>query len=55
MSEYQNEPSGNTEQFQAFARRSEAEPASNGPNVGLLLGIGAVVIVIIAVIAFLAF
>ena len=55
MSEHQNEPSGNTEQFQAFARRGEAEPTSNGPNVGLLLAIGAVAIVVIAVVAFVAF
>jgi hypothetical protein len=54
MSEYQNEPSGDTEQFRAFARGGEAESVGGGPNIGLIVGGVAVVIVVIAVVAFLA-
>ncbi|GAA2109035.1 hypothetical protein GCM10009780_63230 [Actinomadura alba] len=55
MSEYQNEPSGDTEQFRAFARGGEAESAAGGgPNIGLILGGAAVVIVLIALVAVFA-
>jgi hypothetical protein len=47
------DPSGNTAQFQAFAQRSEAEPAKRSV-LPLVLGIGAVIVVVAAVIAFIA-
>ena len=53
MSEYQNEPSGDTEQFRAFARRGEAESASGGPNLALILTAVVAVVIVVAVVAFL--
>jgi uncharacterized membrane protein YidH (DUF202 family) len=54
MSEQQSDPSGDTEQFRAFARRGESEPTPSGPNLGLIFGIGLVVVIIIAAVAFMA-
>ncbi|HEV7932055.1 MAG TPA: hypothetical protein VGP70_06990 [Actinomadura sp.] len=57
MSEQQSDPSGDTEQFRAFARRGEPEPTTpNGPNLGLIIGIGigVVAIIVVAVVAFMA-
>jgi hypothetical protein len=44
--------SGNTAQFQAFAQRSEPEPTKRSV-LPLVLGIGAVIVVIAAVVAFI--
>lgn len=54
MSEYQNEPSGDTEQFRAFARGGEAESTAGGPNIALILVGLAAVVIVIAVVAYLA-
>jgi hypothetical protein len=57
MSEHQSDPSGDTEQFRAFARRGEPEPTTpSGPNRGLILGvgIGVVAVLIVIVVAFMA-
>jgi hypothetical protein len=50
MSEQQFDPSGNTEQFRAFARRAEPEPdpATGGPNIGMIVGIGVGALIIVA-------
>jgi cytochrome b len=55
MSEYQNEPSGDTEQFRAFARGGEAESAGGGPNIALILTGVVAVVLVIAVAGYLAF
>ncbi len=52
MSDQYSDPSGNTQQFQAFAQRTEPEPARRSP-LPWVLGIAAAIIVIGAVIAFI--
>jgi hypothetical protein len=54
MSEYQNEPSGDTEQFRAFARRGEAESVDGGPNIALIVTGVVAVVLVIAVVLYLA-
>jgi hypothetical protein len=53
MTEEYTDPSANTAQFQAFAKRTEPEPERRSP-LPWVLGIVAAVIVLGAVIAFLA-
>jgi hypothetical protein len=53
MSDEYTDPSGNTAQFQAFANRVEEPAPAKGTPVGLLVGIGAAVIVVVAVLAYL--
>ncbi len=48
------DPSGNTAQFRAFAQRNEVETPAKRSALPLVLGIGAVIIVVAAVIAFIA-
>jgi hypothetical protein len=56
MSKDQADPSGNTEQFQAFVARQEATPAPPpaGSKMPLVIGAVIVVVIVIAVVAFLA-
>jgi len=53
MSDQYSDPSGNTQQFQAFAQRTEAEPERRSP-LPWILGVAAAIIVVGAVIGFLA-
>jgi len=53
MSEQYSDPSANTQQFQAFAQRTEPEPERRSP-LPWIVGIAAAVVVIGAVVAFLA-
>jgi hypothetical protein len=51
MSEHENDPAGNTQQFRAYVQRGAAEPAAaKGGSTGLIIGVAAVV-VIVAVVA----
>jgi hypothetical protein len=46
--------SASTQQFQAFARSGEGEPAPSGPNIGMIAGLAALALVtLIAVVAIL--
>ena len=53
MSELNSDPSANTAQFQAFAQRAEPQPERRSP-LPWVLGIAAAVVVIGAVVTFLA-
>ena len=53
MSEQYSDPSANTQQFQAFAQRTEPEPERRSP-LPWILGVAAAIIVVGAVIGFLA-
>jgi hypothetical protein len=53
MSEYENDPAGNTQQFRAFAHRGSSEPATRGGNTGLIVGVAAAV-ALVAVVVILA-
>jgi hypothetical protein len=53
MADEEWDMSGNTQQFQAFARRGEGEPASGGLSLGLIVGGAVVLVVVIAVVALL--
>lgn len=44
MSQTPNDPAGTTHQFQNFA--SQAQPQKSGPNIGMIVGIAAVVAVV---------
>ncbi|MDL4773598.1 MULTISPECIES: hypothetical protein [Thermomonosporaceae] len=45
MSETPNDPAGSTTQFQYFAQQGQPEKSS-GPNMGLIIGVVAVVVVV---------
>ncbi|MFA1540362.1 hypothetical protein [Actinomadura monticuli] len=49
MSQTPNDPAGTTHQFQNFA--SQAQPQKSGPNVGMIVGILAVVAVVAVLVA----
>jgi hypothetical protein len=52
MAKNEQDPAANTQQFRAFANRGEA--AQKSPNTGVIIGVVAGVIIVIAVIAVLA-
>ena len=52
MAQNEQDPAASTQQFRAFANRGEA--AKKSPNTGVIIGVVAGVIVVIAVIAVLA-
>jgi hypothetical protein len=54
MSDNNVDPSGNTEAFRAFTHNAPAEPAPAASKTPLIIGVAAVAIVLIAVIAWLA-
>jgi len=54
MADEHVDPSGNTEAFQAFAQRAEAEPKSDGRGRMLAIVGGVVVVVILLVLLIVA-
>ena len=54
MSDEYTDPSANTAQFQAFASRAEPAPPAKRTPVGLIVGIAALALVIVVVVAYLA-
>ncbi|MFJ6198289.1 hypothetical protein [Micromonospora sp. NPDC092111] len=54
MPDEYEDPSGNTEQFRAFAHPDAAAPAQAAPRLPLLAGAGVVVVLLVAVTAWLA-
>ncbi|MDO3702315.1 hypothetical protein Q3W71_11565 [Micromonospora sp. C28SCA-DRY-2] len=54
MAENYTDPSGNTEAFRAFANTPEAEAPAAASRVPLLAGAAVVVVVLVAVVAWLA-
>jgi hypothetical protein len=51
MARNEQDPAASTQQFRAFAHRGES--ARQGPNTGLIIGIAAGVLLVVAVIALL--
>jgi len=53
MSDKYTDPSGNTAQFQAFVSRPDEPVAAKRTPVGLIVGIAALALVVVAVVAYL--
>ena len=53
MLENEDDPAQNTNQFRAFVQKGHSDSAAGRHNTGVVVGIGAAVLLVIAVFAFL--
>lgn len=53
MANTEQDPAGSTHEFRAFANRGESASSSSGPNPGLIIGAGVVLVAVVVVIALL--